>query len=96
MGFFDRRIFLSYLSSVGEAWDDGGDSLCRSDLAGVDHDEQLHEVVVHLSAAGLQDVHVLPSHRLPDFHAGKFKKSKLWLKRFSYKNNMYGYGVAKN
>ena len=60
------------MSSVGEAWDDGGDSLCRSDLAGVDHDEQLHEVVVHLSAAGLQDVHVLPSHRLPDFHAGKF------------------------
>ncbi len=43
---------------------DGGDPLRGGNLAGVDHDEQLHEVVVHLPAPGLHDVHVLASHRL--------------------------------
>ena len=32
---------------------DRSDALSRGDLAGVDHDQQLHQVVVHLPAAAL-------------------------------------------
>ena len=44
--------------------------LGRGDLAGVDHDEELHEVVIDLSTSSLDYVHILPSHTLPDLHAG--------------------------
>ena len=33
---------------VGIDWNDSSNSLCRRDLAGVDHDEKLHEVVIYL------------------------------------------------
>ena len=36
-----------------------GDLVCRAALAGRDHDEQLHDGVVDLGAAGLDDKHVL-------------------------------------
>ena len=42
------------------------DALRGGDLAGVDHDEHLHEVVVQLAAAGLHDVDVLAAHGLAD------------------------------
>ena len=61
------------MTRVGEAGDDGADPLGGGDLAGVDHDEQLHEVVVDLAAAGLDDVDVLPPHGLTDFDAAKNK-----------------------
>ena len=51
------------------AWDDGGHALRRRNLAGVDHDKQLHEVVIHLSTARLDDVHVLATHGLADLDA---------------------------
>ena len=35
--------------------DHSSDPLCGSDLAGVDHDEQLHQVVVHLATTALGD-----------------------------------------
>jgi len=60
-------VFL-VLPGVGEAGDDGGDAGRGGDLAGVDHDQQLHEVVVDLAAAALHDVHVLSAHALPDLH----------------------------
>ena len=44
------------------------DALRGGDLAGVDHDEHLHEVVVQLAAAGLHDVDVLAAHGLADLH----------------------------
>ena len=44
--------------------------LGRGDLAGVDHDEELHQVVIDLSSSGLDYVHILPSDTLPDLHAG--------------------------
>ena len=39
-------------------------------LAGIDHDEELHEVVIDLPAAGLYDVHVLAPDTLPNLHIG--------------------------
>ena len=54
---------LCTIPGIGITGDDGGDALRRGDLAGVDHDEEFHEVVVHLATAGLHDVHVLAAHR---------------------------------
>lgn len=61
-------LVLLVLPGVGEAGDDSGDAGRGGDLAGVDHDEQLHQVVVNFAAAALHDVHVLAAHALPDFH----------------------------
>lgn len=63
-------VFL-VLARVGVAWDDGGDPAGGCDLAGVDHDQQLHQVVVNLSTSRLHDVHVLPPDGLPYFDAEK-------------------------
>ena len=41
----------------------GGDSFGGGDLAGVDHNKELHEVVIHLPAPRLHDVHVLTTNR---------------------------------
>lgn len=62
-------LVLFVLPGVREAGDDGGDAGRGGDLAGVDHDQQLHEVVVDFAAAALDDVDVLAAHALPDFHA---------------------------
>ena len=59
---------LCTIPGIGITGDDGGDALRRGDLAGVDHDEHLHEVVVQLAAARLHDVDVLAAHRLSDLH----------------------------
>ena len=62
-------LVLLVLSRVREAGDDCGDPAGRRDLAGVDHDEQLHERVVHLSTPRLDDVDVLPTHALAYLHS---------------------------
>ena len=49
--------------------DDGRNAFRRRNLAGVDHDEQFHEVVVHLATARLDDVHVLATHRFANLDA---------------------------
>ena len=62
-----HHLVLLILPRIWEARDDSRDPLRGGDLAGVDHDEQLHQVVVHLAAAGLHDVDVLSSHALANF-----------------------------
>ncbi|GMS87224.1 hypothetical protein PENTCL1PPCAC_9399 [Pristionchus entomophagus] len=62
------RLVLLVLARVREARYDRGHSARGGDLAGVDHDEQLHEVVVDLAGRRLDDVHVLATHRLTDLH----------------------------
>lgn len=57
------------LSRVGEERKDGGDALGRSGFAGRDSDEKLHQVVVDLAAAGLDDEDVLSSDRVHDLDA---------------------------
>lgn len=62
-------LVLFVLPGVREAGDDGCDTGRRGDLAGVNHDKQLHQVVVDFAAAALHDVHVLAAHALPNLHA---------------------------
>ena len=74
------HLVLLVLPGVGEAGDDGGDPGRGGDLTGVDHDQQLHQVVVDFAAAALHDVHVLASHALTDLHAvGEREESMRWL-----------------
>lgn len=71
-------LVLLVLPGVGEAGDDGGDAGRGGNLAGVDHDQQLHQVVVDLAAAALHDVDVLASHALPDLHAAGGRGDVSW------------------
>lgn len=59
-------LVLLVLASVGKEGQDGCDPLRARDFAGVDHDAKLHERGVDLPAAGVDDVHVVFSHRLDD------------------------------
>jgi len=52
------RLALAVLTSVAEIRDYSRDTACRCTLAGVDHDEQLHQVVVYRTAGGLYEEHV--------------------------------------
>ena len=50
------RLVLLVLARVREVGDDGGDAARRGRLAGVDHDEELHEAVVDFARGrGLED-----------------------------------------
>jgi hypothetical protein len=57
------------LSRVREEGEDGGDALGRGGFACRDGDEQLHQVVIDLAAAGLDDEDVLSSDRVHDLDA---------------------------
>ena len=49
-------LVLLVLAGVGEVGDDGGDASRRGRLAGVDHDEELHQAVVDVArGGGLED-----------------------------------------
>ena len=60
-------VFL-VLPGVGEARYDGGDSDGGGDLTGIDHDEQLHQVVVDLSGPTLDDVDIFATDRLTNLN----------------------------
>lgn len=53
---------------VAEVGDDGGDVLGGGPPAGVDHDEELHEVLVGGRAGGLHQEHVAATHALLQLH----------------------------
>lgn len=51
-------LVLLVLTRIGEVWDDGCDAAGAGRLAGVDHDEKLHEPVVDIARqGGLKDEH---------------------------------------
>jgi hypothetical protein len=54
-------VFL-VLAGVREKRDDCGDALGTGDLAGVDHDAELHEGRVDLTTASVDDVHIVLAH----------------------------------
>lgn len=72
-------LVLLVLPGVREAGDDGGDAGRGGDLAGVDHDQQLHEVVVDFATTALDDVHVLTTHAFPNFNTVQGKKETMLL-----------------
>lgn len=50
------RLVLLVLAGVGEVGDDGGNAAGRGGLAGVDHDQQLHQAVIDVARSSrLQD-----------------------------------------
>ena len=49
---------LAILTGVAEVGDHGGDAACAGALAGVDHDQQLHQAVVDGLAGGIDEEHV--------------------------------------
>lgn len=65
----DRRSRLVLLVHAGvrETGDDCGDAAGGGAFAGGDEDEELHEVVVDVAAAGLNDEHILLPDGLRDF-----------------------------
>ena len=58
------RLGLAVLTGVAEIRDDGGDAAGGGALHRVDHDEQLHETVVHGLAGRLHDEHIRAAHGL--------------------------------
>lgn len=58
------RLVLFVHARVREARNDCRNAARRGCLAGGNEDEELHEVVVHIVAAGLQNKDVLVAHRL--------------------------------
>lgn len=62
------RLVLFVHSRVGVAWDDGCNTPRRGASASRDDDEELHQVVVHIVAGGLDNEDVLFSNGLGDFH----------------------------
>ena len=49
-------LVLLVLAGVGEVGDNGGDATGRGSLAGIDHDQQLHQTVVDvIGSSGLQN-----------------------------------------
>jgi hypothetical protein len=76
------HIYLVFLvlSGIGEHGYDGGDTSSRSDLASVNHDQQLHEVIVDLAASALNNKHIFATNRFanldPFFKISMFKKYK--------------------
>lgn len=60
-------LVLLILPGVGVAGYDGGDASCTGGLAGVDHDQQLHEAVVDVArGGGLEDVDIFVAYGLAD------------------------------
>ena len=65
------RLVLLVLARVGEVGQDGRDTARRGRLAGVDHDEELHDAVVDLSGGGgLQDEDVFVADGFADCDGG--------------------------
>lgn len=64
-------FILLVLSGVGEVWDHGGDAAGARGFAGVDHDEEFHEVVVDAAGGrGLEDKHIFVADGLGDGDGG--------------------------
>ena len=61
-------LHLPVSPGVAEVGDDGGDVLGGGPPAGVDHDEELHEVLVGWRAGGLHQEHVAAAHALLQLH----------------------------
>ena len=60
-------VFL-VLPGVGEAWYDSRDSHGGGNLTGIDHDEQLHQIIIDLSRPTLNDVDIFTTDWLTNLN----------------------------
>ena len=78
---WDYHLVFLVLTSIRKARDDGGDPGSWRNLACIDHDEQLHQVVVDLSRAALHDVDIFSSDRFPNLHTrDEHRQTKQWVR----------------
>ena len=55
---------FTVLTGVAEVGDDGSHTAGRRSAHGIDHNQQLHQVVVDMVAGGLNDENILAANRL--------------------------------
>ena len=58
------------LPCIREAWNNCGNPACWNNLAGINHDQKLHQIVTDFATATLHYVDILSLHTLANFHAG--------------------------
>lgn len=63
------HLILLVLASVRKTGDDSCDPTGRRNLAGIDHDQQLHQHVVNLLTPALYNEYILTPDRLAYFNA---------------------------
>ncbi len=61
---------LPVLSRIAEIGDDGRDASRTGALAGVDHDQQFHQILIHRRARRLNEEHIAAADVLIDLHPG--------------------------
>lgn len=57
---------LAILTGIGIIWHNSRDAVCRSALAGIRHNQQFHEVVIHRIRSRLNDENILAADTLAD------------------------------
>lgn len=68
------HLVLLVLTRVRKARDDSRDPGGRGNLAGVNHYEELHQIVIDLPTATLDDVDVFSADALPYLHTAKSRE----------------------
>jgi len=58
--------FFLILACIWEKWYNGSYPLCTSDLAGMDHNTELHERSIDRTTSGVNNVNIVLSNRLCD------------------------------
>lgn len=79
--FSSAYLVLFVLSGVWKAWNDGRHSWRGCNFACIYHDQQLHEIIIDLTRAWLNDVDVFAAHRFADLDTKKKRINLvLWMK----------------
>lgn len=65
------HLVLLVLPGVWKAWDDSRDPGSRGNLAGVDHNQELHQIIIDLPRSTLDNVDVLPTYTLSYLNTAK-------------------------
>lgn len=55
-------LVLFVLSGIREQRNDSGNSLCACDLAGMNHDTELHKSCIDSTTTSVDDVHIILAH----------------------------------
>ena len=58
------------LPGIGKQRNDSSDSLCARNLAGMNHDAELHKSCVDSTTTGVDDIHIILAHRLLNSNLG--------------------------
>lgn len=67
-GYRGPTLVLLVLSCIGKVRNDGGNAFRAGNLAGVNHDAELHERRIDVSMRGVHDIHIVLSNGLPNLH----------------------------